>query len=193
VSKDGSHAISGGCDEKLTWWESAAVEPKPIRTIDAHKGWIRSLDASPDGTLLVGGGNDNIVRLWNINDGSLVRELTGHSRHVSNVAFHPNGDSVLSGDFIGGLKQRETATGKEIRTFDATPLHSYNGGQQVDFSGIRAVAISPDGKWLMAGGLYIPGVLETGRREGLSSLQTSRPGPRHGSSYGRVAGRHCTL
>jgi len=154
MSKDGSLAISGGCDGKLTWWESAAAEPKPIRTIDAHKGWIRSLEVSPDGTLLVSGGNDNIVRLWNINDGSLVRELTGHPRHVYSVGFHPNGDSVLSGDLIGGLKQWETATGKEIRIFDATPLHSYNGGQQVDFGGIRSIAVSPDGKWLVAGGLY---------------------------------------
>jgi WD40 repeat protein len=154
MSKDGSHAISGGCDGKLTWWESAAAEPKPIRTIDAHKGWIRSLDVSPDGTLLASGGNDNIVRLWNISDGSLVRELTGHPRNVYSVAFHPNGESVLSGDLMGGLKQWETATYKEIRTFDAAPLHSYNGGQQVDFGGIRAIAVSPDGKWLAAGGLY---------------------------------------
>ena len=153
-SKDGSFAISGGCDGKITWWESTAAEPKPIRTIDAHKGWIRSLDVSPDGTLLVSGGNDNVVRLWNITDGSLIRELIGHPRHVYSVAFHPQGEFVLSGDLIGGLKQWETATGKEVRAFDATPLHSYNGGQQVDFGGIRALAVSPDGKWLVAGGLY---------------------------------------
>ena len=153
-SKDGVHTISGGCDGKITWWESAAAEPKPIRSIDAHKGWIRSLDVSPDGTLLVSGGNDNVVRLWNITDGSLVREFTGHTRHVYCVTFHPQGEFILSGDLIGGLKQWEIATGKEVRTFDATPLHSYNGGQQVDFGGIRAIAVSPDGKWLVAGGLY---------------------------------------
>lgn len=153
-SKDGSYAISGGCDGKLTWWESAATEPKPVRTIDAHKGWIRSLDVSPDGTLLVSGGNDNVVRVWNINDGTLVYEFTDHTRHIYCVAFHPDGQSVISGDLIGGLKQWEVTTGNEMRTFDATPLHSYNGGQQVDFGGIRAIAVSPDGKWLVAGGLH---------------------------------------
>lgn len=153
-SNDGVHVISGGCDGKMTWWESAAAEPKPIRSIDAHKGWIRSLDVSPDGTLLVSGGNDNVVRLWNINDGSLVREFSGHPRHVYCVTFHPQGEFILSGDLMGGLKQWEIATGKEVRTFDATPLHSYNGGQQVDFGGIRAIAVSPDGKWLVAGGLH---------------------------------------
>jgi len=153
-SKDGAHAISGGCDGKITWWESAAEKPTPIRSIDAHKGWIRSLDVSPDGTLLVSSGNDNIVRLWNIADCTMVRELTGHPRHVYCVAFHPQGQFVLSGDLVGGLKQWEVATGKEVRTFDAKPLHTYEGGQQVDFGGIRAIAVSPDGKWLSAGGLY---------------------------------------
>ncbi len=43
-SKDGSQVISGVCDGGLIWWETAAASPKPIRTIDAHKGWIRSLD-----------------------------------------------------------------------------------------------------------------------------------------------------
>ena len=153
-SKDGNTAFSGGCDGKLTWWDSAAAEPKPIRSIGAHKGWIRSLDVSPDGSLLVSGGNDNVARVWNISDGSLVYEYTEHTRHIFCVAFHPDGQTVISGDLVGGLKQWAVATGNEVRTFDATPLHSYNGGQQVDFGGIRAIAVSPEGKWLVAGGLH---------------------------------------
>ena len=153
-SKDGNTAFSGGCDGKLTWWDSAAAEPKPICSIGAHKGWIRSLDVSPDGSLLVSGGNDNVARVWNISDGSLVYEFTEHTRHIYCVAFHPDGQTVISGDLVGGLKQWEVATGNEVRTFDATPLHSYNGGQQVDFGGIRAIAVSPEGKWLVAGGLH---------------------------------------
>jgi WD40 repeat protein len=153
-SKDGSHAMSGGCDGKITWWESAADAPTPVRSLDAHQGWVRSLDVSPDGTLLASGGNDNMVRLWNVADGALVREMPGHLRHVYNVAFHPSGQFLLSGDLTGVLKQWEVATGKEVRTFDAKPLHSYNDGQRVDFGGIRAIAVSPDGKWLAAGGLH---------------------------------------
>jgi WD40 repeat protein len=153
-TKDGSHAISGGCDGRISWWESAAEVPPLVRSINAHKGWIRSLDVSPDGTLLASGGNDNMVRLWNAADGALVRELAGHQRHIYNVAFHPNGQFLLSGDLTGVLKQWEVASGNEVRTFDAKPLHSYNDGQRVDFGGIRAIAVSPDGKWLACGGLH---------------------------------------
>jgi WD40 repeat protein len=153
-SKDGTQAISGGCDGKITWWDAAAETPIPIRSIDAHKGWIRSLDVSPDGRLLVSGGNDYQVRLWDVTDGSRVRELAGHERDDYSVAFNPGGQFVLSGDLIGALKQWDVSSGKEVRTFDAKPLHTYEGGQRVDFGGIRAIAASPDGKWLAAGGLH---------------------------------------
>jgi WD40 repeat protein len=153
-SKDGTQAISGGCEGKITWWDTATTSPAPIRSIEAHKGWIRSLATSPDGKLLASGGNDNRVRLWNVADGKLVHELAGHERHVYSVEFHPDSRFVLSGDLTGVLKQWDVATGKEVRTFDAKPLHTYEGGQQVDFGGIRALAMSPDGKRLAAGGLH---------------------------------------
>src|SRR5262245_52000391 len=81
-SKDGAQVVSGGCDGKLTWWDTATDTPKPIRSTDAHQGWIRSLDVSPDGTTLASGGNDNMVRLWKMADGANVQELAGHPRHV---------------------------------------------------------------------------------------------------------------
>lgn len=153
-TSDGAFTVSGGCDGKLTWWDTTAAEPKPVRSLDAHKGWIRSLSVSPDGKLLASGANDKIIRLWNIADGTLVRELVGHERDVYCVQFHPSGEFLLSGDLMGSLRQWSVADGKEIGAFDATPLHSYNGGQQVDFGGIRGIAVSPDGKWLAAGGLH---------------------------------------
>lgn len=153
-SKDGAQVFSGACDGKLTWWDGAAPAPKPIRSIEAHKGWIRSIDVSPDGVLIATGGNDNLVRLWNVADGKLVRELPGHERHVYSVLFHPQGQFILSGDLVGVIKQWEVASGKLVRTFDAKPLHNYEGGQQVDYGGVRAMAVSPDSKWLAAGGLY---------------------------------------
>jgi WD40 repeat protein len=154
-SRDGAQIISGGCDGKLTWWDTNGdSNAKPIRSIDAHKGWIRGLDTSPDGTLLASGGNDGRVCLWNIADGKLVRELPSHTRNVYSVSFHPEGKFLLSGDLIGVVKQFDVATGAEVRTFDAKPLHTYEGGQQVDFGGVRSIAVSPDSRYVAAGGLY---------------------------------------
>jgi WD40 repeat protein len=146
--------VSGGCDGKLCWWETAATEAKPIRSIAAHAGWVRTLDASPDGTMVATGGNDNMVRLWSMGDGKLVREMPGHEAHVYSVLFHPTGQFLMSGDLKGELKQWDVASGKSVHSFDAKALHTYEGGQRVDYGGVRAQALSADNKFLAAGGLY---------------------------------------
>jgi WD40 repeat protein len=153
-SQDGSQTISGGRDGRLVWWDTTAETPTPLRTIEAHQGWVRSMSLSPDGSALATGGNDNLVRIWNVADGTLLKEFPGHERHVYSVLYHPQGQFLLSGDLIGVVKQWDVAVSTLVRSFDAKPLHSYNGGQQVDFGGVRALAVSPDGKYLAAGGLH---------------------------------------
>lgn len=154
-TRDGTYVVSGGGDGRLVWWEAAATAaPPPARTVEAHHGWIRSMDLSPDGTQLVTGGNDAKVRLWNVADGALIQEFSGHERDVYTVIFHPGGQFILSGDLMGKLKQWDVASGQLVREFDASKLHEYNGGQQVDFGGIRGLAVSPDGLYLTAGGLH---------------------------------------
>jgi hypothetical protein len=55
---------------------------------------------------------------------------------------------------MGSIRQWEVAAGNLAGQFNAKPLHSYNGGQQVDFGGVRGLAITPDGKFVAAGGLH---------------------------------------
>ncbi|MDZ4685210.1 MAG: WD40 repeat domain-containing protein [Planctomycetaceae bacterium] len=153
VTKDGSQVISAGGDGRLIWWPVEGEAPAPIRTVEAHAGWIRGLAVSPDGQFLASAGNDRVVKLWSIADGALVRQFTGHDAHVYSVAFHPSGTWLLTGDLKGAIHQWDVATAAIIRSFDAKPLWSYNGGQMVDFGGVRALAVSPDGKHLAAGGL----------------------------------------
>ena len=153
-SADGEKTFSGGGDGLVTVWETASESPQAIRKIDAHQGWIRAMSVSPDGTLLATGGNDRVVKLWEVSSGSLIRELKGHLGHIYSVEFHPNGKSLLTGDLLGAIKQWDLAKGEVAGTFDAKPLHSYNGGQQVDFGGVRGLAITPDGKSVAAGGLH---------------------------------------
>ena len=154
VTPDGTTLLSGGGDGRLAWWPVAGDKPEPIRRVDAHSGWIRQISISGDGQFVATAGNDHRVKVWRTADGQLVRELIGHENQVYSVLFHPSGTWLLSGDLLGFVRQGETASGAASRLFEAKDLHSYNGGQGVHFGGIRAIALSGDGKLLACGGLH---------------------------------------
>jgi len=150
----GKTLVSAGYDGRLIWWSATSDKPVPLRKVKAHHGWIRYLDARPDGKLLATGGHDRVLKIWSATDGKLIRELPGHQNDIYSTFFHPKEPVVLSGDLSGVVKQWDLKTGKEIRIFDAKELHTYNGGQQVHYGGVRSMSISPDGSLLSCSGLH---------------------------------------
>lgn len=151
---DGSQLVSGGCDGRLIWWSITEAQPLPVRSIDAHQGWIRGVAISPDGKQLASVGNDLVVRLWDIATGEKVAELPGHEKHVYSVLFHPDSKQLLSGDLGGKLHLWNLESKQITRSFDATPLHTYEGGQRVDFGGVRSIALTRDQTQLLSAGLH---------------------------------------
>jgi WD40 repeat protein len=151
---DGTRCVTSGGDGRLIWWDLTSEKPAKIHTIEAHKGWIRSLAISPDGKTLLSGANDGKLKLWNLSDAKPLLTVEASKRDIYRAIFSPDGKELISGDLMGGLMAWNTADGKEAAKFEGKPLHNYNGGQQVDFGGIRALAMTPDGKTLVAGGLH---------------------------------------
>jgi WD40 repeat protein len=149
----GSALISGGYDGRVIWWDATSDEPKPQRTIDAHQGWVRAVAVSPDGTLLATAGNDNLVRIWNAVDGTHVTDCLGHANHVYNVAFHPQGKTLVSGDLKGLVIEWDIASGEELRRLDAAALWKYDVGFGADIGGVRGIAFGAEGNLLACGGI----------------------------------------
>jgi WD40 repeat protein len=89
------------------------------------------------------------VRLWSSEDGKKVKELTGPD-DVFSVAFHPDGKSLVSGDFKGVVRQWDASSGKVIRQFDASTLHRRDRIQ--DVGGVRSLVFDRDGSTLIAAG-----------------------------------------
>lgn len=149
----GTTLVSGGCDGRLKWWPAADAQPAATRSIDAHQGWVRAVEVNPGGTLVASAGNDRLVKIWELATGKLVRELPGHERHVYSLLFHPGGEFLLSGDLAGVVKQWNLATGELVRSFEAKTLSQYNGGQGVDYGGVRSLSLSADRTRLACSGL----------------------------------------
>src|ERR1035438_8729474 len=97
--------LSTDYNGKLLVWNTDAATPQAEQIIDAHEGWVRAIAMSPDQRQFATCGNDNLVKLWNFADFSLVREFAGHASHVYNVPFHPTERAIVSGDLRGNIKQ----------------------------------------------------------------------------------------
>ncbi len=152
-SNDGKTLISGGYDGRLVWWPVTAEKPAPVRTVEAHQGWIRALAVSPNGELLASVGNDLIVRLWKTADGTLVKELAGHQRHIYGVAFHPDGKHLLTGDLMANLIDWDLEAGKEARRLAIPVLSKYDEQFKADIGGTRGLVFNADGTQLAASGI----------------------------------------
>jgi WD40 repeat protein len=152
ASPDGQTLFTGGGDGRLIWWPAQAEKPEPARRIEAHRGWVNALAISPDGALLASAGNDRTIRVWSSVDGALVCELPSHERPVYCLKFLKSG-GLLSADLFARVVQWDLRIRKEARRFDASKLYKYEGGQGVDYGGVRDMDLSPDEKYLVCSGL----------------------------------------
>jgi WD40 repeat protein len=113
-----------------------------------HSGWVSCAMFSPDGRIIVSGGQDNRLKLWDASTGYVLRTLwahsatvsadSGHFESVSAVAFSPDGHVIVSASDT--IKLWDTVSGRELRTL--------NGNGEA----ARPVAFSPDGQTIISGG-----------------------------------------
>src|SRR5262245_36013265 len=127
-----------------------AQEPRLRATLKAHGNdtatGVSALAFSRDGKLLVTGGWDRAVRLWDVATGKEKATLKGHTEGIDCVAISPDGTLLA---WAGRQFMDETDDEKTVRLWDVT-----TGKEKAALAFFRAesLAFSRDGKLLAAGG-----------------------------------------
>ena len=80
------------------------------------------------------------------------------------VAFDRDSKGLYSADLRGRVIQWDHRASREVRRFDAGLLHTYNAGQQVDYGGVRDLALSQDASRIACCGL-IEALVERAREK----------------------------
>lgn len=101
-AKDGKWLISAGHDRRLLWWDVAKREQLGSRQWEGSA--LEKIRIAPDGRTVAvtirTGSNRGFIALWDMDTDRITHEIRGHMGQVNDVAFSPDGQTLVS---VGGV------------------------------------------------------------------------------------------
>jgi RNA polymerase sigma factor (sigma-70 family) len=143
-SPDGKTLVSGGHDYTLRLWDMATG--KEVRRLLGHRGAVRNLALSPDGSVLASSGDawrgqePGRILLWDVGTGKERARLPGPEKQATCLAWSPDGKTLAAGGEDGSLRLYALAAGREVRRL------AWHKGS------VERLAFSPDGARLASAG-----------------------------------------
>lgn len=133
-SPDNLHIASGCVDETIKLWDASTGEC--VLTLH-DSSEVQAIAFSPDANLILSGGKRDAT-LWDINSGSRLRTLKGHTDRIWAVTFSPDGRIAVTGSADTTLKAWNIETGECLQTFSGKGW-------------IKSVAFHPGGQVIASG------------------------------------------
>ena len=149
-SPDGSKVVTASWDKTARLWNTKSGEE--LAVLNGHWGVVGKALFNPDGTLVVtvpgaiyGGDEDKSdfsARIWSAKEGKgdqldvyVVHVLKGHTGFVTDAAFNPKGDYLVT------ISNDSTARIWDIRTGETVAILHHDGR-------VNSAVFSPQGKYI---------------------------------------------
>jgi WD40 repeat protein len=129
---DGKWIASGSWDCTVRLWDAkTGLECSIIR----HPSRVLDLAIGPDSNWLATGcGDDDLIRIWSISSGALLKEIKGPGKWIVSLAVSPDGARIAAVNNFGKAGVYDLASGGCIN-----PISGVNH---------KRIAYDPMGRWL---------------------------------------------
>jgi WD40 repeat protein len=178
---DGKQVITASLDGTVKVWDVAACRkhlaamqaangksklpvPTPKQTIQAHATGVTAIEVRADGTELLTGGVDGVVKLWDLKTGKATVAIAGaHPGGVKAVHYRPEAEQIVSAGADKTVKLWDAKKGTLVQKSE--PLKTVVNGLAVSRDGKKAAVASAAAK-KGGGGLIVLIDLETLKTDG---------------------------
>jgi WD40 repeat protein len=126
-SRDGAHLASASSDGTVKLWDAKRLDNPRLDGKEEARLNLRARVAgpglnvafSPDGRRMAMGGEENTVKIRDVQNGGELHTLRGHNGEVYTVAFSPDDDGrwIASAGEDGAVKVWDSRTNTLVRTF----------------------------------------------------------------------------
>src|SRR5262249_5326751 len=116
VSPDGDWLVTGSPGHEAKVWD--AHSGQPMASLTGHNAEVSAIAFAPQGDVLATGDDRGQIRLWQRGgpgQWTLIRELGGHSRSITDMRFTSDGKRLVSASGDRTCGQWDVATGEESR------------------------------------------------------------------------------
>jgi WD40 repeat protein len=107
-----------------------------LTTLNGHTETVTAI--ALDGSTLISGDADKLLKLWNLNTGQQQKVIAAHRERVHSLVIRPNSHEFASSSEDGTVKLWDSWTGQRL----ATLRHGWS---------VKAIGFSPDGELLVSG------------------------------------------
>lgn len=137
-SPDGRKLASGGADKLCRVLDAATG--KQIVSLEGHTHHVLSVAWKDDGVTLATGSADLSIKIWNIETATQIRTVAGAKKEVTALSFVGQSNQFIAANASGTVQLIDAGNGGQVRVFAGAE------------GAVLAVGVSPDGKYLFAGG-----------------------------------------
>mmetsp|Transcript_13082 Transcript_13082/g.19727 ORF Transcript_13082/g.19727 Transcript_13082/m.19727 type:complete len:819 (-) Transcript_13082:122-2578(-) len=125
---------TGGEDFKVNIWrvDSAAN----IWCLKQNKSPVECLCFDAEEQYICSGAMNGSLKVFDLNEGKLARNLRGHQVNITSIHYHPYGEFIVSGSYDNTMKVWDVR--------NKTCVQTYSGHDRE----ITCTRFSPDGRWV---------------------------------------------